>query len=267
MRLDQITSDVVETLKFSGSSSNVNCALRTVRRMLHKAEEWKLIRQAPKVKLMKEYGRSLRLDDEAEKKLLAGAAACNWPQLSLQLFRDIIILARDTGMRNERELYRMRIENLDWDRRVIFVPDSKTEEGRRRVPMSNRVFDFLTGGAAQGAKDGSSHRSVPSLPPHHNGKKIPRSQGKGWASRRSCPVLWAARLRHSDSEEDRKPGCRDENDGPQGCEDCHAVSASGIGDRAGRARSTTQRKRTGRSRMDFTAHFTAHPKTSTSVSY
>jgi integrase len=39
--------------------------------------------------------------------------------------------------------YRMRIENLDWDTRVIFVPDSKTEEGRRRVPMSNRVFSVL----------------------------------------------------------------------------------------------------------------------------
>jgi integrase len=143
MRLDQITSDVVEMLKFSGASSNANCALRTLRRMLHKAEEWKLIRQAPKLKLMKEFGRSLRLDEEAERKLLAGAAACNWRKRSLQLFRDIIILMRDTGMRNERELYRMRIENLDWDSRVIFVPDSKTEEGRRSVPMSNRAFDVL----------------------------------------------------------------------------------------------------------------------------
>jgi len=92
---------------------------------------------------MKEYGRSLRLDDEAEKKLLAGAAASNWRKCSLQLFPDIIILMRDTGMRNERELYRMRVENLDWETRVIFVPDSKTEEGRRHVPMSNRVFDVL----------------------------------------------------------------------------------------------------------------------------
>jgi integrase len=50
---------------------------------------------------------------------------------------------RDTGMRNERELYRMRIENLDWEGRVIFVPDSKTEEGRRQVPMSNRAFEIL----------------------------------------------------------------------------------------------------------------------------
>ena len=99
MRLDQVTSDVVETLQFSSSSSGANCALRTLRRMLHKGEEWKLIRQAPKVKLMKEYGRSLRLDDEAERRLLAGAAACNWRKRSLQLFRDIIIiLVRDTGM-------------------------------------------------------------------------------------------------------------------------------------------------------------------------
>lgn len=130
-------------LKVSGSSSNANCALRTPRRMLHKAEEWKLIRHAPKLKLKKEHGRSLRLDEEMEKRLLAGAAACNWRKRSLQLFQDIVILMRDTGMRNERELYRMRIENLDWDNRVIFVPDSKTEEGRRRVPMSNRAFNVL----------------------------------------------------------------------------------------------------------------------------
>jgi len=50
---------------------------------------------------------------------------------------------RDTGMRNERELFRMRIENLDWQNRVIFVPDSKTADGRRLVPMSGRVFEIL----------------------------------------------------------------------------------------------------------------------------
>jgi hypothetical protein len=39
MRLDQITTEVIEGLKFSGSSSNANCAIRTLRRMLHKAEK------------------------------------------------------------------------------------------------------------------------------------------------------------------------------------------------------------------------------------
>jgi integrase len=126
MRLDQITGDDVESLSFTGSPSNANCALRTLRRMLHKAQEWGLIRNIPKFKLMKEHGRSLRLDDETEKKLLAGAAQCNWQKHSFELFKDIVILMRDTGMRNERELYRMRIENIDWNNRVIFVPDSKT---------------------------------------------------------------------------------------------------------------------------------------------
>jgi integrase len=101
--------------------------------MLHKAEEWKLIARAPKIKLMKEHGRSLRLDDDAEEKLLAARTHCNWRPRTTELFRDIVILMRDTGMRNERELFRMRIENLDWDNRVIVVPDSKTPEGRRVV--------------------------------------------------------------------------------------------------------------------------------------
>jgi integrase len=60
-----------------------------------------------------------------------------------ELFCDIVVLMRDTGMRNKRELYRLRIENLDWEKWLIFVPDSKTAEGRRLVPMSHRVFDLL----------------------------------------------------------------------------------------------------------------------------
>ena len=143
MRLDEITNDYIERLKFRGSSASTNCALRTLTRMLHKVEEWSLIGRAPKVKLIKEHGRSLRLDDEAERKLLAVANGCKWRKRTRNLFREIVILMRDTRMRNQRELYRMRIENLDWENRLIFVPDSKTPEGRRLVPMSRRVFEIL----------------------------------------------------------------------------------------------------------------------------
>ena len=145
-RVNEITGDSAEQLKFPGSTANANCALRTLRRMLHKAEEWKMIGHAPKIKMMKEHGRHLRLDDEAERQLLEGAQACIWRRRTFELFRDIVILMRDTGMRNQRELYRMRIENLDWQNRVIFVPDSKTAEGRRLVPMSRRVSDLLRAG-------------------------------------------------------------------------------------------------------------------------
>ena len=143
MRLDQITSEVVDQIKFPGSASNANCALRTLRRMLRQAEIKQLLRKAPKVKLAKEFEREQRLDEQSEKKLLEAAAKCGWKAKSLQLFEDIVKLMRDTGMRNGRELYRMRIENLDFQTRSIFIPDSKTQDGRRTVPMSIRVFEIL----------------------------------------------------------------------------------------------------------------------------
>ncbi len=153
MRLDHITKDDVEGLSLSGSASNANCALRTLRRMLHKAEEWNLIARVPKFKLLTEHGRRLRLDDDAEQKLLMAASTCNWTTGNFELLRDVIILARDTGMRNQRELYRIRIEDLDWNNRVIFVPDSKTADGRRMIPMSDRVCEVLrtrAGGRSEG---------------------------------------------------------------------------------------------------------------------
>jgi integrase len=143
MRIDQITNDDVEKLPIPGSASNFNCAVRTLSRMLHKAEEWKLIRKAPRLKRAREFERQLRLDDEAEKRLLAGAAECGWREVSLQLFEDVVKLMRDSGMRNRRELYRLRIENIDWRKRNLFIPDSKTEEGTRTVPMSDRVCEIL----------------------------------------------------------------------------------------------------------------------------
>jgi integrase len=70
-------------------------------------------------------------------------AQCGWSPKSLQLFADIVKLMRETGMRNRRELYQMRIENINWRTRSIFIPDSKTPEGRRTIPMSDRVLEIL----------------------------------------------------------------------------------------------------------------------------
>ena len=135
LRLTEITEDEVATLAFSGSPSNANCALRTLRRMFHKAKDWNLIRVPPKVKLVREYARLLPLDEKAERSLL---------RFANQTLSDIVILLRDTGMRNERELYCLRIENVDWHRKLLVIPDSKSPYGRRRVPMSKRVIEILT---------------------------------------------------------------------------------------------------------------------------
>ena len=54
MRLDAICQDDTGMLSFSGGPSNHNNALRTLRRMLGKAEEWRVLRAAPKIKLQQE---------------------------------------------------------------------------------------------------------------------------------------------------------------------------------------------------------------------
>jgi len=50
---------------------------------------------------------------------------------------------RETGMRNVRELYRIRIENVDWNNRLVFNPNSKTAKGRRFIPLSDLAMEIL----------------------------------------------------------------------------------------------------------------------------
>ena len=147
MRLNHITAEDVDALPLPGGPYNINCALKTLRRMLHKAEEWGLIAKVPKLKLIKELGRTLRLDQEAERKLLAAADSLlergAWTRKMHDTLRDVVVLVRDTGMRNKKELYRARIEDIDWNDRVFFIPDSKTDNGRRFVPISDRALELL----------------------------------------------------------------------------------------------------------------------------
>ena len=134
-RLHRIRSEMISELRFPGSTSNVNCALRTLRRMLYKAVSWNLISQVPKIKLAAEHRRSIMLDSHCERALL---------RMARQPLRDIIMLMRDTGMRNGRELYCLRVESIDWKTRMIGVPTSKTEAGIRFVPMNARVSRILS---------------------------------------------------------------------------------------------------------------------------
>lgn len=87
--------------------------------------------------------RSFKWPKEARKLLLAIAELDYCKPRQQKLLGDVIILIRDTGMRNKKELFRMRIKDIDFTNRAIFIPDSKTPTGRRFVPMSDRVLDIL----------------------------------------------------------------------------------------------------------------------------
>ena len=133
MRLDRVTTDEVEAVRFKGSPANANNALRTLRRMLGKGAEWGILRTAPRVKLAKEHGRSMLMDAETEAKLLAVAG---------QPLKEVLTLMLDTGMRPS-EVFRMRWEDVNWEKRTVFVPYGKTHNSRRHLPMSSRVCDGL----------------------------------------------------------------------------------------------------------------------------
>jgi integrase len=133
MNLDRITAEELDSLAFRGSPSYVNQGLRTLRRMLGKAVEWKVIAVAPTVKLMKEVGREMTINPDTEAKLLAFAE---------QPMKDVLIIIQDTGMRPD-EVFRIKIENIDWTRRLIFNPNGKTKAARRHVPISERMLDVL----------------------------------------------------------------------------------------------------------------------------
>src|ERR1700691_1096628 len=139
-------------------------------------------------------------------------------------------------MRNGRELYRIRTENLDWNNRIIFVPDSKIVNGRRMIPMGDRAYEVLRARAAGKAELLFSFRSFAVWSFDGHGKAIPNLMGMGkqfriarrkaQLPRGSCLVLRTTRLWDEGPQQHRQSGGGDEENGAQGCQSCHAVSAS-----------------------------------------
>ena len=59
-----------------------------------------------------------------------------------QPMKDISQVILDTGLRPE-EVFRIRIENLDFGERTIFNPFGKTKAARRKVTMTDDVLQLL----------------------------------------------------------------------------------------------------------------------------
>lgn len=144
MRLDRITTDDALATEVGSSPANTNNALRTLSRMLTKAREWNLIRAKPVIKLVEEFGRDQIIEPWMEQKLLTVTAgerltpkkhisAVGW-----EPFRTVLLIMLDAGLR-PAEVFRMRWENIHWDRGVIFNPRGKSKKSRRYVPLTERV--------------------------------------------------------------------------------------------------------------------------------
>lgn len=74
-----------------------------------------------------------------------------------QPLADIIVLMRDLGTPNAKELYPLRIERINWPKHLIRIPDSKTKAGERDSHVASRRGS-CTGGAAIATRGGSFPR-------------------------------------------------------------------------------------------------------------
>lgn len=132
-RIDCITTGEAAVIQFPGSGSNVNMALRTLKRMLSVAEEMKLLHKTPRIRLAKENGRERLVSAEEEHLIILHAGP---------MLRDVFLLIFDTGMR-PGEACRLQWSNIDFIRRVILITRGKSKQARRHLPMSSRVFAML----------------------------------------------------------------------------------------------------------------------------
>jgi integrase len=144
MRLTSISRAIVSSTQFGRSASNRNCGVRTLRRILGHAEESGLLHRAPSLKLAKEWGRQDLIEPWMEQRLLEVTAALR-PRESkfarraeFQPLRDVFMIMFDCGLRNN-EVFRLRWDDIAWDRGVIIVRRGKTPKSWRVSPITERV--------------------------------------------------------------------------------------------------------------------------------
>jgi integrase len=85
-----------------------------------------------------------------------------------QPLRDVASVMLDTGMRPE-EVFRIRVENIDFKQKSIFNPFGKTKAARRTIPMTDDVA-FLLKARAKALEEKESPFLFPS--PHDLQKPV-----------------------------------------------------------------------------------------------
>jgi integrase len=98
------------------------------------ASEWKVLQHVPRIHLEQENGREELITPERERLLLRYAG----PTL-----RAVLIIVQDTGARPD-EVFRLRLEDIDWEQWQIFNRSGKTKKSKRYLPISDRMLEPLT---------------------------------------------------------------------------------------------------------------------------
>jgi integrase len=146
--LPEITGEAVSKYAYwrkstspKGSVLTINGELRTLRRMLNLAQEWGLLSQAPNIhELPGGKGRDRVISFSEEAQYLAAAS---------RTVRDAAIMAADTGMRPNSELFPLEWSNIQLEatpeapQGFIHVAQGKTDAATRNLPLTPRTREML----------------------------------------------------------------------------------------------------------------------------
>jgi integrase len=129
------------------TGATVNRALTTLKLLYHQAERsgYAIKNPAVGVAMFREPLDSMRVITFEEQAAYLSKAS--------QPLRDIAELMLDTGMRPE-EVFRIRVENIDFGQKTISNPFGKTKAARRTIPMTDDVLAILR----KRAKGGTGRR-------------------------------------------------------------------------------------------------------------
>jgi integrase len=137
--LDQVTAELIEayidwrrTARDGNTAAAVNGELRSLRRILRFAEEKRLITRAPAIHLLPYQGRDRVLSPQDEIGYLGKASGD---------LADAAIIAIETGLRPDSELFVLRWENVT--AAGLRIVRGKTDAAVRTVPLSPKAKAVL----------------------------------------------------------------------------------------------------------------------------
>jgi integrase len=170
--LDEISSEMVvefksarkrERIQWSKtrfvSGSTVNRALTTLKLLYHQAERsgYSVKNPVIGIAMFREPVDSMRVLTFEEQAAYLAAAS--------QPLRDIAEIMLDGGMRPE-EVFRIRVENIDFKQKAIFNPFGKTKAARRTIPLTENVMALLKARATKATRMESPFVFASSHDPH-----------------------------------------------------------------------------------------------------
>ena len=121
------------------ANETINRELAVLSHLFTKAVEWKLIDFKPATikRLKEDSGRITYLTTDQIDRLIKAAIKDQFYQLY-----PFIVIGLETSLRRS-EILSIRIENIDIEKQVIYIPQSKT--GAREQPITNHLAKFLKG--------------------------------------------------------------------------------------------------------------------------